>query len=47
MTDVETGVRKATQVQVVKGVQEGDTVLVTGVLFARPNAPLKVRKVLP
>ncbi len=43
--NVETGLREASFVEVTKGVKEGDTVVVTGVLFARPKAPLKVRSV--
>lgn len=43
--DVETGVRKVGAVQVTKGLNAGDTVVVSGVLFARPNAPVKVRSV--
>jgi membrane fusion protein (multidrug efflux system) len=43
--NVETGIRQAGNVEVVKGVSPGDSVVVTGVLFARPKASLKVRKV--
>ncbi len=43
--NVETGVREADNVEVVKGVNVGDTIVVTGVLFARPKSPLKVRNV--
>jgi membrane fusion protein (multidrug efflux system) len=32
-------------VEITKGLSEGDTVVVTGVLFVRPNAPVKVREV--
>jgi len=42
---VQTGVREANNVEITKGVSPGDTVVVTGVLFARPNAPLHVRSV--
>jgi membrane fusion protein (multidrug efflux system) len=41
--NVQTGVREANDVEIVKGVNSGDTVVVTGVLFARPNARLQVR----
>ncbi len=47
MTDVQTGNRQASTAEITKGIQQGDTVVVTGVLFARPNAPLKVRSVKP
>jgi membrane fusion protein (multidrug efflux system) len=43
--NVETGVRQAGNVEVTKGIKAGDTVVVTGVLFARPKSPLKVRSV--
>ena len=43
--NVETGVRQANNIEVVKGIKEGDTVVVTGLLFARPKSQLKVRKV--
>jgi membrane fusion protein (multidrug efflux system) len=43
--NVQTGLRTSNNVEITKGVNVGDTIVVTGVLFARPNAPLKVRKV--
>jgi membrane fusion protein (multidrug efflux system) len=43
--NITTGVRQANNVEVTKGVNEGDTVVVTGVLFARPKSPLHVRSV--
>ena len=43
--NVQTGVREANSVEITSGVNPGDTVVVTGVLFARPNAPLQVRSV--
>jgi len=42
---IETGVRKADFVEVTKGISVGDSVVVSGVLFARPDAPVKVRAV--
>jgi len=44
-TTVLTGLREVDNVEIIKGVNIGDTIVVTGVLFARPNAPLKVRSV--
>jgi membrane fusion protein (multidrug efflux system) len=44
-TDVQTGLRQAGSVQVVSGINAGDSIVVSGVLFAKPNAPLKVRSV--
>lgn len=43
--DIETGLRKEGAVQVTSGLNEGDSVVVTGVLFARPNTTVKVRSV--
>jgi membrane fusion protein (multidrug efflux system) len=43
--DIETGVRQAGAVQVTSGLHAGDSVVISGVLFARPNAPVKVKKV--
>lgn len=43
--NVETGARQAGNVEVTKGLKEGDSVVVTGVLFAKPKSPLKVRSV--
>ncbi len=42
---VQTGVRQEGAVQVTKGLNPGDSVVVSGVLFARPNSPVKVRSV--
>lgn len=43
--NVSTGLRMANDVEITKGVNPGDTVVVTGVLFARPKAPLHVRSI--
>lgn len=43
---VETGLRNANDIQLQSGVEEGDSVVVSGVLFTRPNALLKIRKVI-
>lgn len=43
--NVQTGLREASNVEITKGVNPGDSVVVTGVLFARPKAPLKIRSV--
>ncbi|KQS33748.1 efflux RND transporter periplasmic adaptor subunit [Dyadobacter sp. Leaf189] len=42
---VETGDRLADVVEVTSGLSVGDSVVVSGVLFARPDAPVKVRSV--
>ncbi len=43
--DVETGTRTANGIAITKGLSVGDSVVVTGVLFVRPNASLKVRSI--
>lgn len=43
--NVKTGVREANNVEITKGINPGDTVVVTGVLFARPQSPLQIRSV--
>ena len=42
---VTTGLRKESTVEITGGVNEGDTIVVTGVLFTKPNNPVKIRKV--
>ena len=41
--DVQTGFREDNTVELISGVREGDSVVVTGVLFARPQSKLEVR----
>jgi membrane fusion protein (multidrug efflux system) len=43
--EIKTGERTATGVEVLNGLTIGDSVVVTGVLFVRPNANLKVRSI--
>jgi membrane fusion protein, multidrug efflux system len=43
--NVETGKRNADLVQLSSGVKEGDTIVVSGVLFVRPNTLVKIRTV--
>jgi membrane fusion protein (multidrug efflux system) len=43
--NVQTGIREANTVEVTSGVEEGDSIVVTGVLFARPKSKLQVRAV--
>lgn len=43
--NVMTGIRLSNNVEITAGIKEGDTVVVTGVLFARPKSPLQIRKV--
>lgn len=43
--NVQTGVRLANNVEITKGVNAGDSVVVTGVLFAKSKAPVKIRSI--
>lgn len=47
LTTVETGYRKKDNVEIVSGLQVGDSVAVSGILYLRPDAPVKVRSVKP
>jgi membrane fusion protein, multidrug efflux system len=42
---VETGIRDSAFVQVLSGIQEGDTVITTGLMAIKPNGKVKVTKV--
>jgi membrane fusion protein (multidrug efflux system) len=42
---IKTGIRNASSVQVLSGINPGDTVVTTGILFLKPNAVLKFSKV--
>jgi membrane fusion protein (multidrug efflux system) len=44
-TVVETGIRDSAFIQIVKGLNVGDTVITTGLMAIRPNAKVKVTKV--
>ncbi len=43
--NVETGVRNADAIELLSGVESGDSIVVSGVLFVRPNANVKIRSV--
>ncbi|MEO6314724.1 MAG: efflux RND transporter periplasmic adaptor subunit [Chitinophagaceae bacterium] len=43
--NVKTGIRESNNVEILSGIEPGDSVVVTGVMFARPKAQLKVRSV--
>ena len=45
VVNVETGVRESSNIEITKGISPGDTVIVTGVLFARPDAPVSIRNI--
>ncbi len=42
---VKTGVRQATEIEIVSGIQAGDTVVTTGIQFIKPGSALKFAKV--
>lgn len=44
-TNIRTGARTRGYVEIVEGLSEGDTVIVTGVLFVRPDSPVKIRSI--
>lgn len=44
--DVEIGIRTSTEVQILKGLHYGDTVLTSGLLQVKPGMPVKITKVL-
>ncbi|MDR3713862.1 MAG: efflux RND transporter periplasmic adaptor subunit [Puia sp.] len=43
--NVQTGIREANNVEINSGIHAGDTVIVTGVLFARPQSRVNIRSV--
>ena len=43
---VTTGIRQAAFIEVLNGIQSGDTVVTTGIVFLKPNAALKFSKVI-
>jgi membrane fusion protein (multidrug efflux system) len=45
VVEVGTGIRESGNVEITSGLNVGDTVIVTGVLFARPGAPVTIRSV--
>ncbi|MBC3784611.1 efflux RND transporter periplasmic adaptor subunit [Spirosoma utsteinense] len=44
--DVKTGLRTAGSIQILSGVAEGDTVATTGLLFLKPDAAVKIGRVI-
>ena len=45
VVEVGTGIRESGNVEITSGLNPGDTVIITGVLFARPDAPVTIRSV--
>jgi len=44
-TDITTGIRDSSNIQVLTGINSGDTVLTTGLLFLRPGIDVKLSKI--
>jgi membrane fusion protein, multidrug efflux system len=44
-TNIETGLRNNNLVEITSGINPGDSVIISGMLFVRPNAAIKVKKV--
>lgn len=44
-TDITTGMRDSSNIQVLTGLQPGDTVITTGLLFIRPGSEVKISKI--
>lgn len=44
-TRVETGMRNESLVEITRGINPGDSIIVSGMLFVRPMAPIQIRKV--
>jgi membrane fusion protein (multidrug efflux system) len=42
---VKTGVRQSSMIEITEGLQAGDTVCTTGILFLRPDAPINFSKI--
>jgi membrane fusion protein (multidrug efflux system) len=45
-TDIKTGSRTADRVQIIEGIAAGDTIVTTGLLSVRPDAPITIGKIL-
>jgi len=45
-TEVVTGVRDSTNIQVLEGIKEGDTVITSAILFLRPGSAVEIAKIV-
>jgi membrane fusion protein (multidrug efflux system) len=45
-TDISTGIRDSTRIQVTQGIEPGDTVVVTGLLSVRPESKIQIGKIV-
>jgi membrane fusion protein (multidrug efflux system) len=46
MVKIETGVRDSSMIQVINGLQAGDTLITTGLLFVKPESRIKLTKIV-
>lgn len=44
--DVKTGLRTAGSIQILSGLAEGDTIATTGLLFLKPDSPVKIGRII-
>lgn len=47
IVNVETGIRNGSDVEIISGVNEGDTFAINGILFIKPGSEVKIRSVKP
>ncbi len=45
-TNITTGLRTKTDIQITNGLEEGDTVIISGIIQMRPNSPVKIAKII-
>lgn len=45
--DVEIGIRDSARVEITRGVKVGDTILASGLMTTKPNAEVKISKIIP
>lgn len=45
-SDVETGVRDSSRVEIIRGLKAGDTIVVSGIMAVRPDAKINIDKVI-
>lgn len=45
MLTIETGIRTKDRIEVIQGIQRGDSIVVSGMMFVRPNKPVLVNQV--
>ena len=44
-TEITTGIRDSTNIQVLSGLNAGDTVITSGLLFLKPGSDVKISKI--